>query len=181
MCGDQCPDGMFTDISTSQCRDCDPNCQTCYSLTQCKSCDVGMYLHDGVCLETCPVTMLGLDDGTCGPCELPCQSCAVTTDKCTSCYSLGEYRFLYGQTCRESCPQGYFAELPDSMTCERRAEDTVPFVFLAVATIAILLVGIYKVCGGQVHLKNAIIAVLSPICVAEMLFLLYLTVKDAHW
>ena len=86
--------------------------------------------------------MLANDDGTCTACEEPCLSCSVTTDKCSDCYSLGRFPYLYGQTCLEACPQGYFADLPDSTTCERRAEDTLPFIFLSIAIIAVLLVGL---------------------------------------
>lgn len=54
-------------------------------------------------------------------------------------------------------------------------------IFPSLAVLGVAAIGISKVCGSELQFKNAIIAVVSPICVAQMLFILYLTIKDRHW
>ena len=53
-------------------------------------------------------------------------------------------------------------------------------MFLIITFIAIMAVGIAKVCGRKVHFKNTLIGVLSAISLANWIFLLYLTLKDGH-
>lgn len=117
----------------------------------------------------------------CEACDKPCLECGGTKDKCTSCDSTGSRPFLYGAKCLEKCPTGYFALLPDSQTCQLIQEDVVPFVFLMVAFAAVLIIGALKLCSVKMHFKNTLLAVLSVICLAEWIYLLYLTIRDSHW
>jgi hypothetical protein len=88
---------------------------------------------------------------------------------------------LYGFKCVEACPSGYAPSVEDGFTCELVTEDVVPFVFLIFAFIASMGIGVAKIFKTNIHYKNTQIGVLSSICLANWLFLVYLTVKDNMW
>jgi proprotein convertase subtilisin/kexin type 5 len=49
-CVTNCGAGLFGDTATRTCKDCDPKCPTCLSLSECLTCTSGLYLSFGVCL-----------------------------------------------------------------------------------------------------------------------------------
>lgn len=59
----------------------------------------------------------------------------------------------------DGCPDGYMASVKDGQTCELIQEEVVPFVFLAISLISVMVIGTIKVCGKKVHLKNTLIGV----------------------
>jgi hypothetical protein len=69
----------------------------------------------------------------------------------------------------------------DGFTCVLVTEDVVPFVFLIVAFVASLGIGIAKLFKTNIHYKNTQIAVISAISLANWFLLIYLTVKDVMW
>jgi len=73
------------------------------------------------------------------------------------------------------------ASVTDGFTCEKVEEDVVPFVFLIIALLASLGIGIAKLFKKNIHYKNTQIGVLSAICLVNWIFLLYLTVKEHMW
>ena len=81
----------------------------------------------------------------------------------------------------DQCPSGYAPSVSDGFTCILVTEDVVPFVFLIVAFIASLGIGIAKVFKTNIHYKNTQIGVISAISLANWFFLIYLTVKDRMW
>lgn len=40
-------------------------------------------------------------------CEYPCATCGLSRTTCLSCKA-GDFAFLFNNTCRASCPSGYF-------------------------------------------------------------------------
>lgn len=126
--------------------------------------------------------MLPSKDGlSCINCQAPCLECKGTADQCTNCDPKSGKPFLYGYKCLQKCPRGYATSDKDGSTCERIQEDVIPFVFLLMAFIASLCVGVAKVYKKSIHYKNTLIAIISSICLANWLFLIYLTVKEDMW
>jgi hypothetical protein len=105
----------------------------------------------------------------------------VTVDQCTSCDQSSATKFLYGYTCIEKCPGGYMPSADDGFTCEKVEEDVVPFVFLIIALIASMTIGVAKIFKKNIHYKNTQIGVLSSICLCNWIFLAHLTVKEEMW
>jgi len=121
------------------------------------------------------------DAKTCVNCELPCKECTETVDQCSSCDQNSDLSFLYGFTCLEVCPNGYSPSVTDGLTCVLVKEDVVPFVFLIMAFMASMGIGIAKIFKTNIHYKNTQIGVISAICLANWIFLAYLTIKDNMW
>jgi len=126
--------------------------------------------------------MLPSKDGlSCIECEAPCQECVGTADQCTNCDPKSGKSFLYGYKCLTKCPGGYATSAKDGFTCQRIQEDVVPFVFLLIAFVASLSIGVAKVFKKNIHYKNTQIAIITSICLANWLFLMSLTVKEDMW
>ena len=107
--GSDCPQGQYR---TTECVDCEGNCNTCSTQTFCTSCkpvtDAGgnvtaqrlWYRDLGTCWETCP-------DGTyqngvvCETCDSACANCVTDATTCISCPT---DQFLYNGTCVNECP-----------------------------------------------------------------------------
>lgn len=89
---------------------------------------------------------------------------------------------MFGYACIKECPPNYGPGIEDGFTCELIKEDVVPFVFLILASIASLGIGIAKIFKKEkIHYKNTQIGVISAICLANWIYLIYLTVKDNMW
>jgi hypothetical protein len=126
--------------------------------------------------------MLPSKDGlSCTECQAPCQECVGTADQCTNCDPKSGKSFLYGYRCLTKCPGGYATSAKDGFTCHRIQEDVVPFVFLLIAFVASLSIGVAKVFKKNIHYKNTQIAIITSICLANWLFLMFLTVKEDMW
>jgi hypothetical protein len=140
-------------------------------------------LNEGLCREECPISMIPGKDGiTCESCQKPCQKCEETVDQCKSCDLLSKFGYLYGFKCLEECPNGHLPSLEDGSTCELVTEEIVPFVFLSLCFVVILIIGASKLfCMKKLHYKNTLIALLTVICQANWFYLVYLTVKDNMW
>lgn len=67
------------------------------------------------------------------------------------------------------------------MRCVLAQEDVVPFVSMIVAFLAVLIIGFLKLFKYKLNFKNSLIAIVTPICLGQWIYLLYLTGKDAAW
>lgn len=90
----------------------------------------------------------------CKQCMPPCKECEGTVDQCLSCDQTSKFKFLFGFTCLEECPHNYSPTGSDGYTCELVKEDVVPFVFLLLAFLASLGIGIAKIFKRKIHYKN---------------------------
>lgn len=63
-CKDKCPDGQYTDVTTSQCVKCDAKCSKCTSKTVCTACNGGFLYYSTTCRKTCPLNMIPSPDNT---------------------------------------------------------------------------------------------------------------------
>ena len=182
-CVSSCPDGQFTDKDSGVCLDCNSNCQTCRTKDSCNTCVSGLVRYsNGTCSETCPISMIPSKDGlSCVECEAPCKQCVQTVDQCSSCDLNSDLPYLYGYKCLKQCPDGYAPMVKDGQTCELIMEDVVPFVFLLLAILVALSIGIAKLFKKKLQYKNTLIAIITVVCLGNWIFLLYLTVKDHMW
>jgi len=99
--------------------DCDNPCKTCTtsSRSACTACFTDAtatltLLYGTTCVDTCPTGTVDIS-GTCKDCTSPCSECETTQTTCTNCIS--NY-YLYGSTCRTSCPDTYYED-NSTMTC----------------------------------------------------------------
>ena len=67
------------------------------------------------------------------------------------------------------------------MTCELISEDVIPFVFLLIAFLVSMIIGVLKLFKTKIHYKNTLIGCITVVCQANWIFLIYLTVKDQMW
>lgn len=109
-CIKPCPDGYYAKTSTNTCELCGDDCDICEEDTsselgyKCTDCAIGMFLKDNECVTYCGTDHFVRDD-VCIPCEVPCESCISETE-CITC--LPDYGYLYGTTCVNPCPAGYY-------------------------------------------------------------------------
>ena len=131
-CVDICP-ADITVRDGNQCILCDENCKTCGNNNRmdCTSCHTNLVLYlDVQGLNRCTLNCEGVPNenekalsgskqvevnGTCEPCQSPCERCSGTVSKCTECFN---ERYFWNFQCLESCdevdhPRGY-AYVPDA-------------------------------------------------------------------
>lgn len=88
-CYETCPDGTFFEYF--YCKPCDSKCKTCEYLSgsSCTTCDSSSaypYLNGKDCTATCNYGDYGNDaTSVCEKCEVPCETCTETPNKCLSC------------------------------------------------------------------------------------------------
>lgn len=112
-----CPLNHYTDSSKRLCVPCDSNCLQCgNSYETCKLCNNGYILNNQLrCVKATDICARGyfLNSRTsiCEPCTLPCLTCEVQTDFCTSC---SQALLIEKNKCVEKCSEGFFMRLDPS-------------------------------------------------------------------
>ena len=112
-------DATYTLSSTFQCNpsvpvDCNlTSCSVCSSSnnSQCIQCISGYYLHNHLCLVSCPQGYFPIE-GFCASCSANCSQCSQSG--CSVCLT-GYY--LYSGMCYSQCPPSTIAN-PVSLICE---------------------------------------------------------------
>ena len=115
-CYMQCPEGTFFEYF--QCKPCDSKCKTCEYLSGslCTSCNGDSiehpFLNGKDCSATCPYGEFGNRvTNECEKCNVPCENCVDTPDKCTSCRQDNLDKYFFENTCLPECPSGNYVNL----------------------------------------------------------------------
>ena len=66
-----------------------------------------MLLYQGVCRTSCSSPLVP-QNGTCGPCDTSCKTCANNPYNCTSCNTASSLPYLLNNLCLSQCPQTYY-------------------------------------------------------------------------
>lgn len=104
ICVSKCPIGNYQ--NNALCVPCEAPCKECSSRLDCTAClpnDPRSTFYEARCYEGCPFGSVKSVDG-CSKCNSKCRSCTVSIDKCTSCYSTGSTKYLFGEHCVDTCP-----------------------------------------------------------------------------
>ncbi|EWS75215.1 leishmanolysin family protein (macronuclear) [Tetrahymena thermophila SB210] len=117
-----CFDGSFLNGST--CQQCQAPCQNCQNTgSNCLSCIAGYQFKSSntceiICSSSCQSCSKPLDDKSCTscsdgyflsgtqclPCQAPCQNCVDSANKCLSCISQTDYKFVVSNnSCQMIC------------------------------------------------------------------------------
>ncbi|KAJ3605763.1 hypothetical protein NHX12_027807, partial [Muraenolepis orangiensis] len=121
-CVEACLPGRYS--SGGRCHLCDHTCATCVEAgaADCSSCDTDKfqmerYLHQGLCVETCPGAFYHTDANTCQPCPAHCRLC-TGSGHCLACDST--YYLSDGACVKQECGEGEVEDpdYNDCMACE---------------------------------------------------------------
>lgn len=122
-CQHKCPSRQF--IMDGKCVPCHPSCLECSTSgsQSCAKCGnhkdvvgevVPLFLHQGVCLKSCPPgTYTDISNQLCKPCDSSCSNCKGPGNKdCLSCSS-GRFRLGVDTSgsCVQACPDGKYLPL----------------------------------------------------------------------
>ncbi|XP_066488376.1 extracellular matrix organizing protein FRAS1 [Tiliqua scincoides] len=105
---DSCAPQYYLDLSTKTCKECDWSCNACSGpqSTDCLQCMEGYVLHDGSCVEQCPLGFYREEPDTCQRCDDGCLRCHAPSE-CTLC----ERPFLLlGSQCILECGKRYYSD-----------------------------------------------------------------------
>lgn len=89
---------------------------------KCLSCDVGFYLGQGRCYESCSIVLMVPDvtGFVCANCAVQCLTCKDSRDFCLRCDISGTYKYFHFNDCLDKCPPGYYGEYGSSIyTCRK--------------------------------------------------------------
>ncbi|XP_062273839.1 proprotein convertase subtilisin/kexin type 5-like [Scomber scombrus] len=111
-CALRCESGTFANKVSSQCEACPKGCIMCQDAQQCQRCHNLFYLYNGACVVDCPRGIP--QSGICQPCASKCASCHGNTSHCLSC---DRQYLLLDHSCRENCPEGYYATERECLRC----------------------------------------------------------------
>ena len=101
-CSTGCPDGYYN--FNNQCNPCNINCSTCSSASVCLTCVFGLYMYNGNCLSTCPVSRPVTITSICSACtDTNCVICN-SLDQCQQC---NYPTLLLSGHCLTQCPTNY--------------------------------------------------------------------------
>eukprot|EP00347_Sterkiella_histriomuscorum_P022421 403338550 len=115
----------------------------------------------------------------CERCSDNCLECESTVDQCKSCNQNSNYKILIGKKCASSCPSGYEINY-STYSCIQVAEQIVPFPFLGLSMLSILVIGAIKICCIKLNYKDTCIGICSIFLVLNWFYLYYLILKDEH-
>ncbi|NWY04165.1 FRAS1 protein, partial [Nothoprocta ornata] len=104
---ESCAQQYYLDFSTKTCRECDWSCNACKGpqRTDCLQCMDGYVLHEGACLEECPLAFYKEAD-MCQRCDEHCLQCQQP-EECSLCEAPF---FLLDTRCVLDCGKRYYAE-----------------------------------------------------------------------
>lgn len=135
-CVKSCEPGTYFDIRSSSCLNCGAGCKVCTSSSVCttcydprlspvggacqKTCPNGAsfagdgdcvcnfgWLHNSVCVSTCPDGFYPTTSKTCSQCSFPCLTCSGSANNCLNC--IAGYTFdpqTNSCTTKNDCPYG---------------------------------------------------------------------------
>lgn len=116
----KCEPGLYRNELTTECMECNLDCEICESLDKCLYCTSGLFLHADKCLEACPSQMYSYTfNRTCNPCSEKCLECQTSAENCIECPE--NYNITSQNTCelcdenlsvnwlktRETCPESF--------------------------------------------------------------------------
>ena len=103
-CEKECIIGTFKNSVSRKCQNCTKNCLGCVDDRHCSLCENNFYLHENLCLSSCPLGY-SKTEGKCLPCAIKdCETCPINKE-CQKCKSL---LVLQDQKCKPSCDVGYY-------------------------------------------------------------------------
>ena len=122
LCDPLCPEGFYTDPSSTSCPPCNSSCQACSGPlpTNCLRCYPGTFLtvvgSSSTCGSCASGTWSDLINGICSVCDPNCLTCSGGSFKeCLSCVGT---KYFYDNQCWSKCSDGTFG-VNGTMTCEK--------------------------------------------------------------
>ena len=172
------------------CGPCDDNCQTCtgdkFTCTSCDTASSVPYLHNSLCLSTCPETYYeNIGSGVCSLCSslpnLHCENCSSES----TCHSCDTGYVLLNASCVDTVPDGYVnisnvaeACTGDCATCSvsvsnctscatknllnNQCLDTCPSGYVAISKICEACLSPCKTCQTAIDTCTSCLTTLSP-------------------
>jgi hypothetical protein len=98
----------------NRCKPCASSCSLCASETNCLKCDDNKLLHNGKCVDKCPVNFYE-NNNQCSPCHPTCATC--TGPEKTDCLTCDIGFKYFKKECQSECPEGTYFDL-EQRECE---------------------------------------------------------------